>query len=44
VGEVSFWCALIGFYVTFVPLYVAGLLGMTRRMMPSMHQMMQMQR
>jgi cytochrome o ubiquinol oxidase subunit III len=32
VGEVSFWCALIGFYVTFVPLYVAGLLGMTRRL------------
>src|SRR5207237_2976506 len=31
-GKVAFWCALIGFYVTFVPLYVAGLLGMTRRL------------
>src|ERR1700722_20027695 len=30
-GKVAFWCALIGFYVTFVPLYIAGLLGMTRR-------------
>ena len=31
-GKVAFWCALIGFYVTFIPLYVAGLLGMTRRL------------
>jgi cytochrome o ubiquinol oxidase subunit 1 len=31
-GKVAFWCAFIGFYVTFVPLYMAGLLGMTRRM------------
>uniref|UniRef100_UPI00262199E7 cbb3-type cytochrome c oxidase subunit I n=1 Tax=Bradyrhizobium sp. TaxID=376 RepID=UPI00262199E7 len=31
-GKVTFWCNLIGFYVTFVPLYVAGLLGMTRRL------------
>jgi cytochrome o ubiquinol oxidase subunit 1 len=31
-GKVAFWCALIGFYVTFVRLYVAGLLGMTRRL------------
>jgi cytochrome o ubiquinol oxidase subunit I len=31
-GKVAFWCALIGFYVTFVPLYIAGLLGMTRRL------------
>jgi cytochrome o ubiquinol oxidase subunit 1 len=27
-----FWLSLIGFYVVFMPLYVAGLLGMTRRM------------
>jgi cytochrome o ubiquinol oxidase subunit I len=31
-GKAAFWCGLIGFYVTFVPLYVAGLLGMTRRL------------
>ena len=29
---VSFWCWLIGFYLAFMPLYVLGLLGMTRRM------------
>jgi cytochrome o ubiquinol oxidase subunit I len=31
-GKAAFWCWLVGFYVAFVPLYVAGLLGMTRRM------------
>jgi cytochrome o ubiquinol oxidase subunit 1 len=31
-GLVSFWCWLIGFYLAFVPLYMVGLLGMTRRM------------
>src|SRR3954467_10396374 len=31
-GKAAFWFSLIGFYVTFMPLYVAGLLGMTRRM------------
>jgi cytochrome o ubiquinol oxidase subunit 1 len=31
-GAVSFWCWLIGFYLAFTPLYVLGLLGMTRRM------------
>jgi cytochrome o ubiquinol oxidase subunit 1 len=31
-GQASFWLGLIGFYVTFVPLYAAGLLGMTRRL------------
>jgi cytochrome o ubiquinol oxidase subunit 1 len=31
-GKAAFWFTLVGFYVTFVPLYVAGLLGMTRRM------------
>ncbi len=31
-GSVSFWCWLIGFYLAFMPLYVLGLLGMTRRM------------
>jgi cytochrome o ubiquinol oxidase subunit I len=31
-GKAAFWCWLIGFYVSFFPLYVAGLEGMTRRM------------
>jgi cytochrome o ubiquinol oxidase subunit 1 len=31
-GKAAFWCWLIGFYVAFMPLYVVGLLGMTRRM------------
>jgi cytochrome o ubiquinol oxidase subunit 1 len=31
-GKASFWCWFIGFYVAFMPLYVLGLLGMTRRM------------
>ena len=31
-GKAAFWFSLIGFYVTFMPLYVAGILGMTRRM------------
>src|SRR5450755_3870306 len=31
-GALSFWCWLIGFYLAFMPLYAAGLLGMTRRL------------
>jgi cytochrome o ubiquinol oxidase subunit I len=31
-GKVSFWCWLVGFYLAFMPLYVLGLDGMTRRM------------
>ena len=31
-GKASFWCWLVGFYVAFMPLYVLGFLGMTRRM------------
>jgi cytochrome o ubiquinol oxidase subunit I len=31
-GKAAFWCWLVGFYVAFMPLYAAGLLGMTRRM------------
>jgi cytochrome o ubiquinol oxidase subunit I len=31
-GVASFWCWLIGFYLAFMPLYVLGLMGMTRRM------------
>src|SRR5262249_25204431 len=30
--KASFWCWFIGFHVTFMPLYVVGLMGMTRRM------------
>src|SRR5918998_1468711 len=31
-GKAAFWFTLIGFYAVFMPLYVLGLLGMTRRM------------
>ena len=31
-GKAAFWCWLVGFYLAFMPLYVAGLEGMTRRM------------
>ena len=28
----AFWCWFVGFYLAFMPLYVLGLMGMTRRM------------
>jgi cytochrome o ubiquinol oxidase subunit 1 len=31
-GKVSFWCWLTGFYLAFMPLYVLGLMGVTRRL------------
>ncbi|HJU23297.1 MAG TPA: cbb3-type cytochrome c oxidase subunit I [Casimicrobiaceae bacterium] len=31
-GKAVFWLGFLGFYVVFMPLYVAGLLGMTRRL------------
>ena len=31
-GKAAFWCWFVGFYVAFVPLYIVGLDGMTRRM------------
>ena len=31
-GAASFWCWLVGFYLSFMPLYVVGMMGMTRRM------------
>ncbi|MFD1696210.1 cytochrome o ubiquinol oxidase subunit I [Roseibium aestuarii] len=31
-GKVSFWCWLVGFYLAFMPLYVLGLMGVTRRL------------
>ncbi|MGY8525602.1 cytochrome o ubiquinol oxidase subunit I [Paracidovorax citrulli] len=30
-GKVSFWFWLVGFYVAFMPVYVLGLMGVTRR-------------
>jgi cytochrome o ubiquinol oxidase subunit 1 len=31
-GKAAFWFWFVGFYVAFMPLYVVGLMGMTRRM------------
>jgi cytochrome o ubiquinol oxidase subunit 1 len=31
-GKVSFWAWVVGFYLAFMPLYVLGLMGVTRRM------------
>jgi len=31
-GKLAFWLWIIGFYLAFMPLYVVGLMGMTRRM------------
>jgi len=31
-GKAAFWCWLFGFYLSFMPLYAVGILGMTRRM------------
>ena len=31
-GKAAFWCWTVGFYTAFMPLYVLGLMGMTRRM------------
>lgn len=31
-GKISFWNWVIGFYLAFMPLYVLGLMGVTRRM------------
>jgi cytochrome o ubiquinol oxidase subunit 1 len=31
-GRASFWFGLTGFYITFMPMYVVGILGMTRRL------------
>ncbi|WP_448950818.1 cytochrome o ubiquinol oxidase subunit I [Labrys neptuniae] len=30
-GKVSFWCWVVGFWVAFMPLYILGLMGITRR-------------
>jgi len=31
-GRYSFWCWLVGFFVAFMPMYVLGFMGMTRRL------------
>ena len=31
-GKVSFWCWLVGFWIAFTPLYILGLMGVTRRL------------
>ena len=31
-GKISFWCWVVGFYLAFMPLYVLGLMGVTRRL------------
>ena len=31
-GTAAFWCWFIGFHLAFMPLYVVGLMGMTRRL------------
>ena len=31
-GKAAFWCWFLGFYLAFMPLYILGFMGMTRRM------------
>ena len=31
-GKVQFWCWVVGFWLAFTPLYILGLMGVTRRM------------
>src|ERR1700726_1138584 len=31
-GKAAFWCWFVGFHLAFMPLYVTGLMGMTRRL------------
>lgn len=31
-GKCAFWCWLVGFYTAFMPLYILGFMGMTRRL------------
>ncbi len=31
-GKCAFWCWLVGFFVAFTPVYILGLMGMTRRL------------
>ncbi len=31
-GKCAFWCWIVGFYLAFMPLYILGFMGMTRRL------------
>jgi len=31
-GKCAFWCWIVGFYTAFMPLYILGFMGMTRRL------------
>ena len=31
-GKYAFWCWIIGFFLAFMPLYILGMMGMTRRL------------
>jgi cytochrome o ubiquinol oxidase subunit 1 len=31
-GKISFWCWVVGFWVAFAPVYILGLMGVTRRL------------
>jgi len=31
-GKAAFWCWLVGFFTSFVPLYILGFMGATRRL------------
>jgi cytochrome o ubiquinol oxidase subunit 1 len=31
-GKYAFWCWLLGFFVSFIPLYILGMMGATRRL------------
>src|SRR5437868_12683617 len=31
-GKYAFWCWIIGFFVSFMPLYILGFMGATRRL------------
>lgn len=31
-GKCAFWCWIVGFYMAFMPLYILGFMGMTRRL------------
>lgn len=32
IGKYAFWCWIVGFFVSFVPMYILGIMGATRRL------------
>jgi cytochrome o ubiquinol oxidase subunit 1 len=32
IGRYAFWCWIVGFFVSFIPLYILGMMGATRRL------------